>query len=629
MSTPRPPTPTGGCGGRRQVAATWTYSSAGRGLAERAGRRLSRFWPGTWSDGTAPSQSPPGVPAAAPTHEPPPAPSDPEQPRRPRCSARPRARARARQWWDQGSRVGGGSAPTGTSTSHDRRGPAASGASEGRPRESSRRRARRRDRDGVVQRHRRDEKSGSSDAPERRPRRRPRSPPSPRRRRAAAARPTSGPDLADAARRRSSGGRPAHLGRAGSLRSPAPLRRCRGVALLRGRRTVAAWAWCASGPALADRGGRRTAAAAPACPARDLHPVAWWVWAIGLAAAASSTTNPLVLLLIVGVADRGGAAAALRPALGARRSALYVWLAVAWSSCGCSSGSCSAAEGRWCSRPPRDPAPGLGARHPTARPVTREALLAGLYDGLRLGAIVVCSRRCQRAGQPQATAPLGAAALYEIGTALVVAVTVLPQFAESLLRVRRGPAACAADRTGRVGLRRIVVPVLEDALDRSLALAAGMDTRGYGRSAGATPRQRRLDRRPDPRAWSASASGSTPSSTAPPRAARRADAVVAAAIAVAAWPAPGAGQPQPLPSGPWRAAEVGWRPRASPWRCCCVDGGHRPAVAYPPARRAGRHHDGLAAVLVALAPGAARPAAARSPSARAPRCPSRRRGVPP
>ena len=33
--------------------------------------------------------------------------------------------------------------------------------------------------------------------------------------------------------------------------------------------------------------------------------------------------------------------------------------------------------------------------------------------------------------------------------------------------------------------------MLEDALERSLALAAGMDTRGYGRSAGATPRERR------------------------------------------------------------------------------------------------------------------------------------------
>lgn len=32
---------------------------------------------------------------------------------------------------------------------------------------------------------------------------------------------------------------------------------------------------------------------------RDLHPGAWWVWALGLAAAASSTTNPVLLVLLV------------------------------------------------------------------------------------------------------------------------------------------------------------------------------------------------------------------------------------------------------------------------------------------------------------------------------------------
>ena len=82
-------------------------------------------------------------------------------------------------------------------------------------------------------------------------------------------------------------------------------------------------------------------------------------------------------------------------------------------------------------------------------------------------------------------------ALYEIGSALVVAVTVLPQLADSVRRVRAAQTLRGGD-TGRVrGLRRLLVPVLEDALERSLALAAGMDTRGYGRTAGATPRERR------------------------------------------------------------------------------------------------------------------------------------------
>ena len=79
-------------------------------------------------------------------------------------------------------------------------------------------------------------------------------------------------------------------------------------------------------------------------------------------------------------------------------------------------------------------------------------------------------------------------ALYEIGTALVVAVTVLPQFADSVRRIRAAQRLRAGE-TGRVrALRRLVVPVLEDALERSLALAAGMDTRGYGRAGDVTRR---------------------------------------------------------------------------------------------------------------------------------------------
>lgn len=124
-------------------------------------------------------------------------------------------------------------------------------------------------------------------------------------------------------------------------------------------------------------------------------------------------------------------------------------------------------------------------------PVTREGLLAGLYDGLRLAAIVICIGAANSLANPKRLLRSVPPALYEIGTALVVSVTVLPQFAASVQRVRMAQRLRAGEG-GRVrGLRRLVVPVLEDALDRSMALAAGMDTRGYGRSGGATPAQRR------------------------------------------------------------------------------------------------------------------------------------------
>jgi energy-coupling factor transport system permease protein len=58
------------------------------------------------------------------------------------------------------------------------------------------------------------------------------------------------------------------------------------------------------------------------------------------------------------------------------------------------------------------------------------------------------------------------------------------------VRAAQGLRAGDTSRVGR--LRRFLVPVLEDALERSLALAAGMDTRGYGRAGGLTPGRRRL-----------------------------------------------------------------------------------------------------------------------------------------
>ena len=75
-------------------------------------------------------------------------------------------------------------------------------------------------------------------------------------------------------------------------------------------------------------------------------------------------------------------------------------------------------------------------------------------------------------------------ALYEVGTAVVVALSVAPQLVESVLRVRRARRLRGGRQRGLRAVRGIAMPVLVDALDRSLALAAAMDSRGYGRRAG-------------------------------------------------------------------------------------------------------------------------------------------------
>lgn len=223
---------------------------------------------------------------------------------------------------------------------------------------------------------------------------------------------------------------------------------------------------------------------------RDLHPVAWWVWAIGLAAYASSTTNPWLLLLLIAVAAlvvvarRGdqpwSRSFRLYLAIGAFIVVVRVLFRIVLGGL----------PGHVLVDLPRIPLPHwvLGIR--LLGPLTREALLAGLDDGLRLAAIVICLGAANALANPKRLLRSVPPALYEVGTAVVVAVTVLPQLADSVRRVRAAQTL-RAGATGRVGrLRRFLVPVLEDALERSLALAAGMDVRGYGRSAHVPRRQR-------------------------------------------------------------------------------------------------------------------------------------------
>ena len=226
--------------------------------------------------------------------------------------------------------------------------------------------------------------------------------------------------------------------------------------------------------------------------ARDLHPIAWWAWAIGLATAASTTTNPLLLLLIMGTAAVVVVARRSGHPFG-RSFRLYLWLAALTVVLRVVFRILFGGQevGHVLLALPEVPLPDWAAGVRLLGPVTSEALLAGLYDGMRLAAIIVCVGAANSLANPKRLLASVPPALYEVGTALVVAVTIFPQLADSARRVRAAQALRGGATSGVGRLRRFLVPVLEDALERSLALAAGMDTRGYGRSGGASRRERR------------------------------------------------------------------------------------------------------------------------------------------
>jgi energy-coupling factor transport system permease protein len=136
---------------------------------------------------------------------------------------------------------------------------------------------------------------------------------------------------------------------------------------------------------------------------------------------------------------------------------------------------------------PELPLPGWFAGVGIGGPVTAEALVAAFVDGLRLATILICFGAANCLANPKRLLRLLPNALYEIGAAVTVALSVAPQLAESVVRVRRAQRL----RGGESGLRRVLLPVLADALDRSISLAAAMDARGYGRSGTESPGRRR------------------------------------------------------------------------------------------------------------------------------------------
>jgi energy-coupling factor transport system permease protein len=225
--------------------------------------------------------------------------------------------------------------------------------------------------------------------------------------------------------------------------------------------------------------------------ARDLHPVAWWLWAGGVAVAASMTTSPVLLGLLIGAAWLV-VVARRSDQPWARAFRLYLWLGLLIVVIRVFFRILlSASEtGHVLFTLPEIPLPDwvLGIR--LLGPVTSESLLAGFADGMRLAAIVICCGAANALANPKRLLNSMPAALYEIGTALVVSITVVPQLADSARRVRAAQALRGGP-PGRVArLRRFLVPVLEDAFERSLRLAAGMDGRGYGRAGLLTARLR-------------------------------------------------------------------------------------------------------------------------------------------
>lgn len=221
--------------------------------------------------------------------------------------------------------------------------------------------------------------------------------------------------------------------------------------------------------------------------AARLHPSTWWALAITLAVIAGAATNIIQTLSV----------AALSVALilmfrenapWARSLKFYLWLAAAvvvirvlfrivfsFSQ---------ATDDVLLQLPSFELNFGLGAIGLLGN-VSSTALLGALLDGSRLAAIILAIAVANTLANPRKLLKSAPGALYEIATSVSVAINLAPQLIESFARVKRARGLRGKGAKSST-LNGLLIPVLEDTLDRSLLLAASMDARGFGRKSSQT-----------------------------------------------------------------------------------------------------------------------------------------------
>jgi energy-coupling factor transport system permease protein len=216
------------------------------------------------------------------------------------------------------------------------------------------------------------------------------------------------------------------------------------------------------------------------------------VWALGLATAASRTTNPLLLAMLVAVA--GWVVAQRRPEAPWSRSFavfLRLGLVVIAIRIGFTLVFGNGVGTHVILTLPQVPLPGWAAGVSIGGPVTAEELLVATYQGLVLATMLACIGAANSLASPARLLASVPSALYEVGVAVVVAMTFAPQLVGDVARVRQARRLRGRSDRGVRAFVGAVMPVLEGALERAVDLAAAMDSRGYGRT-GAVSRRGRV-----------------------------------------------------------------------------------------------------------------------------------------
>ena len=213
----------------------------------------------------------------------------------------------------------------------------------------------------------------------------------------------------------------------------------------------------------------------------SLHPLTWWIWAIGLALSVIRFDSTLFTLVCVGVVavvvflfrDDAPWGKSFNWTL-----KLSLWILIVRTLVGVLIGV---------------PIPGttiftipilqLPSWMPGIRiggAVTAERLSSAITEGLLICAIIVIFGAAASLTSPHRLLRVLPVYLYEFGVSVVIATSALPQLVAAVSRIRQAQLLRGQSLKGFKSWKRIAIPLLEESLARSLDLAAAMDARGYG-----------------------------------------------------------------------------------------------------------------------------------------------------
>lgn len=116
-------------------------------------------------------------------------------------------------------------------------------------------------------------------------------------------------------------------------------------------------------------------------------------------------------------------------------------------------------------------------------PITAEALVAGLMNGLMLMTLLATFAALNAIVPMKALVRLAPAALQDFGVVVLVALTYVPETYRHYERIRQAQAIRGHQLKGLGDWRPVILPLLIGGLERAMHLAETMVARGYGSTA--------------------------------------------------------------------------------------------------------------------------------------------------